>query len=275
MARQRSSGAEISLFPFLSILVCLIGALVLLIVILTLAQGAAGDGRPPEDMQRALEAQKIDRNIAAALAERERLRREMDKLLAAGAGAQEQEERVLQLRKDFSELAKVKDPKLTSAELQKRLENILTQIAEMAKEKPPLVAELEKLKAELAKRKKNPDDKPPPVIVQPGGSGQAGAAALFFVEAGGAGISLHDGRVEPPRVSSASIGTDDAYNQFLAKAKKSPNSLVIFLVRPDGADAYSLAAGWAENQFKLRTGKLPLPGQGPVDLSQFGLRKAR
>ena len=43
MARERASaGPEISLFPFLSILACLIGALTILIVALSVSEGQAG-----------------------------------------------------------------------------------------------------------------------------------------------------------------------------------------------------------------------------------------
>jgi hypothetical protein len=37
----------------------------------------------------------------------------------------------------------------------------------------------------------------------------------------------------------------------------------------DGWDAYIRGAGWAEGKFSIRTGKLPMPGKGPIDLSSF------
>jgi hypothetical protein len=43
----------------------------------------------------------------------------------------------------------------------------------------------------------------------------------------------------------------------------------VFLVRDDGWDAYIRGAGWAEGKFSIRTGKLPMPGKGPIDLSSF------
>jgi len=45
--------------------------------------------------------------------------------------------------------------------------------------------------------------------------------------------------------------------------------MVIFLLREDGLNSYNRAAGWAENRYAVRHGKLPLPGQGAVDLSLF------
>jgi hypothetical protein len=273
MSRRTSKGAEISLFPFLSILVCLIGALVLLIVILTLAQASPQD-RDPAELKRAVEASRLAAETKAALTKREQIKDEADKLLGAAAGIDAREEKLIQLRKDFADLAKTADPRNASETLQKRLENMMAQIARMAAEKPPLQKEIEKLMAELAKRQKKPDEKPPPLVVQAGGSGLASQAKLFFVEAAASGITLHREKAAPERISSGSIGTDDAYNKFLTEARRSPNAMVLFLVRPDGAGAYNLAAGWAESDtFKLRTGKLPLPGQGEVDLSQFGIKK--
>ena len=48
-----------------------------------------------------------------------------------------------------------------------------------------------------------------------------------------------------------------------------PRSLVLFLMRKDGLGSYNRAAGWAESKFNVRTGKVPLVGQGEVDLSRF------
>lgn len=273
MARRANPGAQMSLFPFLSILVCLIGGLVMLIVIMTLAQTTAVPEMDPADTQRAIAAAKIEREILAAQKEREKLKAESDKLLASNAGFEDLEDQVIQLRKNLADMGKKPEAKLTNESLQKLLENILDQLAAMTKEKPVIQKEIAQLEAELKKRQKDPNEKPPPLVVRSGGSGVAGQAKLFFVETSAAGLALHQTNGSLSRITAGSIGTDDQYNQFLANAKKAGNSIVIFLIRPDGAGTYNLAAGWAENQFQLKTGKLPLPGAGVVDLSQFGIKK--
>jgi hypothetical protein len=270
MARRAASSPEISLFPFLSILVCVIGALVLLIVIMTLGQTTAGDGRTQEEMQRAMKHQSLTRQLpelAAQLEKREKESGTSGRLLAQ---LKQKQSLLLNLPTEFKKLAPEKDPAQTDAELQKRLELAMQQLAAMAKETPELQKEIAKLEAELAAANKKLKA-PPALIVEPGGTGNARNAALFFVEAGGGGIVLHEKKAEPVRISNGSIGTDETLNKFFLTAQKNPKALVLFLIREDGNGSYVKAAGYAESQFKLRTGKLPLPGQGKVDLSKFGL----
>ena len=45
--------------------------------------------------------------------------------------------------------------------------------------------------------------------------------------------------------------------------------MILFLVRKSGWAAHVAAAGRAENVFGLRTGKLPIPTDGEIDLSLF------
>lgn len=273
MGARARSDPEVSLFPFLSILVCLIGALVLLIVILTIVQSATGGGRDPEEFQRAKEADRLRREVAA-------LEKKVNTLFPDRATAEklkqeltEKTERFVTLRKVLSASAEDrKRNEQTHAELQKELENIVLQLEQMKKEEPPIKAEIEKLKAEIASRKKNIDAKPK-LVVQPTGSGVAGAGGdvgeLFFVECNAGGIVIHRKGEEPLRITSGSIGTDAGYDEFLKKVAATPKSQLLFLLRQDGLATYNRAAGWAEATFNVRTGKIPLPGQGEIDLSRF------
>ncbi len=272
MARRTANAPEISLFPFLSILVCVIGALVLLIVVMTLAQAKSSEGRTPEEMLRATQYQVLAHQLEKAAAELKRLEAESGdagKLLAALA---KQKSLLITLQQDFAALSTDKQPKQTDAELQKRLELAMAQLAAMAKEKPALEKELAKLEAELAAQQKKVTAAPP-LIVQPGGSGTAKNANLYFVEAGGGGVAVHEKGKPPTRITNGSIGKDEVLNKFFLNIQKDPKAMVLFLIREDGNGSYNLAAGLAENTFKLRTGKLPLPGRGDVDLTKFGFPK--
>jgi len=71
------------------------------------------------------------------------------------------------------------------------------------------------------------------------------------------------------RIAMIAIGADREYNDFLAEVAGIKNHLILFLVRTDGMNSYNRGAGWAENQFKIATSKIPIPGQGKVDLSEF------
>jgi hypothetical protein len=270
MAQARTrSDPEVSLFPFLSILVCLIGALVVLIVILTVVQSSMADGRSLEEVVRAREADRLRREMAKRDKAHTDIKSLVDPAQRLAQELKEKNERFVLLRKNLNtSAAEKKKIEETNAELQKQLENLLLQLEAMAREAPPIKAGIEKLKAELAARKKNIDAKPR-VVVQPTGGGVAGDAQLHFVECGAAGIVIHQPGAAPQRITSASIGVDAAYDGWLQKVAADPRSLILFLMREDGLGAYNRAAGWAENKFNVRTGKVPLVGQGEVDLSRF------
>jgi hypothetical protein len=272
MARRASSSPEISLFPFLSILVCVIGALVLLIVIMTLAQSTAGDGRTPEEMQRAMRSQAITRELQALAEKQKKLEATSGEVAPLLKDLAAEQKRLIQLREDLRKLAGSEKPAETDAELQKRLELALQQIKAMDQERPPLDKEIAKLEAEL-KAKQLVLKAPPALIVQPGGTGNAKNQNLYFVEAGGGGIVLHQKGKPEVRISNGSIGKDEALNQFFLNVKKDNKAMVLFLIREDGDGSFRRAAGLAENTFQLRVGKLPLPGRGAVDLTQFGFPK--
>ncbi|MEQ1860402.1 MAG: hypothetical protein ABMA13_10740 [Chthoniobacteraceae bacterium] len=269
-ARQRTD-PEISLFPFLSILVCLIGALVLLIVILTMVQSMLGDGRSVEEFVRAREADKLRRQTTVQKEELEEWKKEEEQAKQIAEELKLKRERYVLLRRrlDVSSDDKKKMEE-TNAELQKELENMITQLEVVKKELPPIQAEIAKLKAEIVARKKNIDAKPT-VVVQPSGSGAAGTevSKLFFVECNASGIVVHREGEEPLRLTTGTIGTDAGYDAFLKQVAAAPKSMLLFLLRDDGLASYNRAAGWAEATFEVRTGKIPLPGQGAVDLSLF------
>lgn len=270
MAQARTrSDPEISLFPFLSILVCLIGALVLLIVIMTMVQSAMGDGRSMEEVVRAREADRLKREMAAKQKELEKWKAEKKDVEKLAKDLAEKQDRFILLRKVLSTSADEKKKIETEhAALQKELENMLFQLQALQREEPAIKAAIEKLKAELIARKKNIDAKPK-LVVQPTGSGAAADTKLFFVECNGSGIVMHRPGAEPLRITTGSIGTDAGYDEFLKMVSGTPKSMLLFLMRDDGLGSYNRAAGWAESKFNVRTGKLPLPGQGEVDLSRF------
>jgi len=74
------------------------------------------------------------------------------------------------------------------------------------------------------------------------------------------------------------IVADVAYNFLLKEVQKQKDAKLIFLLRDDGMAAYNKALGWAQATYALtpeRTGKLPLPGRGEIDLKQFKQSSAR
>ncbi len=271
MAKRRTGRHdEVMLIPFLDILCSLIGVLILIIVVLCAAQMQRAHGRTREELQLAQQHQTLLQNRAAlemsAASARARLA-ELDRLQA----------RINERRQQVAALQAVASNKAATqqllqqrgSDLQKKIADLKVQVDTVVKSMPPVRADIEQLKKQLEERKKKPMEKPPSVIVQASGSGDGRNRPLYFVEATGSGVILHKSKTTKLRIAHASLGIDKEYDDFLAGVKATPNAAVIFLVRRDGWWTYIRAAGWAEQNFGLSTSKLPIPGEGPVDLSLF------
>ncbi len=256
MARPRVSAVpNVSLFPFLSILACLSGALVVMICVLTIMQVTTTGTAAAKSNPLALEMKDLQKQLSEYRAFSDQL-----------TTVEEVEKRLLLLR-EISEGAETTDQ--LRARVQKEVENLQLAIAHLMEDKPRLAKEIARLKEDLAERRINPSDLKPGLRVQGGGSGFAVGRRLFVVEANSDSVVVHRGKEDRFRVPAATIGVDKDYNAFLTEVAQSKNHLVLFLVRTDGWNSYVRGAGWAEGNFKLATSKMPIPGQGKVDLSEF------
>jgi hypothetical protein len=236
--RRASSGGEVSLFPFLSILACLIGALVLIISALMAAQVGKTEGRTAEEIERAQDYQRMIKEIEERkklevlakekLAELEKLRQEIE----------EKEQRYLKLRKLLDTSKDVQEQnKEIAASLQKELDDLLTEIDGLKKQQDESKKMIAELMAEIKKREVPPDKKIPPVVVQPSGSGMPESTKVYFVEcATGALKILNPWGEGDYRLSATAdvVVADVAYNHFLTEVAKDKNSLILYLIRDDG-----------------------------------------
>ena len=258
------------MIPFLDILCSLIGVLILIIVVLCVAQTRKTNGRTPEEESLARKFAELTTQRKSAGKEIEPLKAKLAELAAVQADAQAKEVLLTELRKQLNLSGEeAKSNKEQAARIQKQIEDLVLQIEALVRQMPPISKEIEDLKKELALRNRKPDDKPLPVVVRPGGSGFGGNRKLFFVESSNAAITIRKGRSGKQNVGQESVVSDKNFNDFLKQVKATPDSTLIFLVRQDGWGSYNAAAGWAESQYGLVTGKLPIPGAGEVDLGMF------
>lgn len=276
---RRKGSDEILLVPFLDILCSLIGVLVLIIVVLCVAQSQQTQGRTQEEvrmaqehkemLKREEEHKKLHAQVAAKMIELEKLKKDLEN----------RQNRYLELRKLISSSTEMREQNLQiSQKLQKELDDLLTEIDGIARQFKESKALLVKLEAELKERQIKKDAPLPPVIVQPSGSGMTEQTKVYFVECGSGSLKILGAwGDEEHRIGAqaSAVVADHKYKHFLNEVSKDKNALILFLIRSDGQNAYNLGAGYAENDFSIRTGKLPIPGGGKLDLAMFDKFRGR
>lgn len=260
MARRRKNKLTVSLFPFLSVLACVIGTLTLMITALALGQMGG------EDTASALRLDSIKRQIKA-------YQKRIEAMKAKLAGADSMNKRLAETQVELERLKLQKDllfkenedevpkpdieiPDVDPEAHQKRME----QLAAELKEREDL---MKQLLAEIKKRKKPPEEAQ--VTIQPGGSGVD--LEPTFVECAASGVVIF--AEDPPRrVPRAAMAKDEGFLALLDRIAKQPKGTVIFLVRDDGLGTYYSASAMARSHY-ARNGKLPVIGHGKIDLSFF------
>jgi hypothetical protein len=246
----------ISLFPFMSILACLIGTLTMMIAGLALQQNSAAEDQPSEEtIQRA--------NQYAAVQERLRqLQAKLDELQALVADTEKTRSYVA----DESAELKLAEQSLSTAAEASRLaaeeKRLKKRLGELQKELAESVKQLEALSAELAKRGSPPEAE---VVIRPGGSGVD--LDPTFVECQATGVVLMDA-ADTPFIRTADLAASPVYLAVLEQVKSKPKGTIIFLMRDDGQETYRTAAHVARINY-VRNGKLPVVGHGKIDLKHF------
>jgi hypothetical protein len=266
MARRKNEGEGISLFPFMSILVCLIGSLTLMIAIQL--GGQVSSEQSQEDIERYQKYTEVKTLLEHDEAELESLKQ----LLAAAEKAREDvrlaaEEAATLEKRQKAELERVgaagQETLLAeSARLRRRL-------TELEGEVPKLQKTVEELQKEIQRRKAGPEEAV--VQVRPGGSGLD--IVPTFVECAATSVVVHEGK-EPQRIRAADLSKEGGdFRKLLDRVAGTPKGQIIFLVRPDGVGTYNLARDVARTHYGpngyCKTGKLPIPTQGKIDLSIF------
>ncbi len=262
MAKPRAdSGAEVSLFPFLSILACIIGCLTMVIVALSIIQMNTG-GREPVEVERAKDYLRIEKEKDADTERITELKVLIESVVLNREEINRKREELKQIR---AMIDKSMDVVALRDELIAELNRLKRQLAALTKDHEEMMVQIEELKAIITERKLVPDL--PSVVVRPTGSGVG--LRPFFAEVSAAAILLHLVLDEEPiRIPIASLGSDENFLKTLEAVKAAPNGQLVFLLRGDGFSAYNRARAIADKA-GARNAKLPLAGQGKLDLKMF------
>lgn len=258
MVRSREPEEEdVSLFPFLSILSCVIGVLTLLITAMAISQ---------MDTPEIVETEKLDELVR----QDESLDQEIQQLEQSVAQSNKSVAELIQSRNELAvlmEQLEARDKK--RQELEKRIDpnlvevDIDAKIRELQTEKEKLTTQLSGLQQELGDRQ---DRKEGIVQVRPGGSGVDFNPT--FVECRKEGIVLYGADGSVHNVVASQIGSDVKFLSTLDRISEAPSEVITFLLREDGVDTYYRARNVARARY-ARNGKLPVLGKGKLDLTLF------
>lgn len=252
MARpRRRSRLSLSLFPFLSILACLMGTLILLITASATSQVASGgiDLERYEQLEQEIEANR------RRLAELSGLSEELSGLATRLDEARDRERELTAQREELDEMMSSAGPQREALRADE------ARVASLERELEPLRAENARLREELGKREaKRGEGK---IRIRPSGSGLG--LEPHFVECRPEGIVLYEdfGR-ERREIPAHLVQSSPEFSRFLRNALFRSNASVIFLIREGGVETYDEARPLARRH-RVRFGEIPLVGSGELD----------
>lgn len=268
--RNKSKEQPVSLFPFLSVLACVIGVLSLLIAAIALGQV---NPESIEKTRKDLELQKQRADEYARLLEKKvTLRKKRDELKKLETDTEDLEQQIEEARRKKQELEKKLEEKTgeiarknsRAATLSAAYRKLKQDIEELKKKLDEIRKEIKELETELKKRKEAP--KPASVKIKPGGTGRG--LKPTFVECAGHSLVLLE-HPEKKRVRREKIEEDPDFTKLVETVAAQNKGTILFLVRPSGIWTYHLASRYARQQ-RCHNGKLPVPGEGAIDLGMFG-----
>lgn len=253
---RRRNRAVVSLFPFLSVLACIIGVLTLLIT--ATAVGEIGGGALDLETYEKLEAEiEAGRRRLAAL---QALEAEVTDLEASVAAERETEARLR------AELATIGDVLAASAPLREDLRASEERVAALQAELDALDAKRDGLEEELRRRRAALASAP--LRLTPSGSGTG--IEPYFAECREDGVVLYEGPDRQPlRVATDRIERSLDVRSFLRRVRARSGASAILLLRPSGVRACR-ALEIEAARHHARNGTMPIPEDGELDFSAVG-----
>lgn len=258
------------MFPFLSILICIIGCLTLIIVVMNLIAMSKGEGRTSEEVERAREFVVIQKEKEEKQKEQDKMRQLIENLIQQNKDVITARDKLVMLKKMVENQ---EDVDKSREELIAKFNLLQTTNRKLIADEKFLQEEIKKKEEEIAKRGT------PPVAaalrVRP--SGSSATTRPYFAEISDRGVYLHRSlTAEPTAIPIASLNQSEEFIAFLKLIASQPYNRLIFLVRGSpGAvktlnEASALVSGYNRaNGTEIIPGRLPLPGEGKVDLQMF------
>ena len=245
---RRRSRTTPSLFPFLSVIACIIGALTLILAASAVGQMATG----AIDLER---YERLEEEIAVG-------RRQLAELRSIASEALELEGAIEGERRTQRELADqlslVAAGRDDSAPLEAELADAESRVARLELELREVDATRDGLEQRLAERREALARAP--ILVEPSGSGFG--LEPHFIECREDGIVLFEGVERKPRhVPLRRIQTSPDPRRFLRRVRSREGATAIFLVRPGGVAACRAAQSVER---AVRNGSLPIPAEGEI-----------
>ncbi len=295
MARRKKKKQEISLFPFLDILACVIGNLILIITAVVL--------------------ESVDTDKLADLFQNEAIQKQTEENLATIRGLEERLEKLKQDSNSSDSRVQKAQQQLVEAErAQREAKGRLLDVpppppppddedtAELKKrnlEIQEIIAEMKRIEAKIADKKKKPDQT---ISILYANKGRGGVRRPFFVEVKKDNLVLLPTELDyknlfdtekPIKVPVAKMAGDKSFKKLLdyvlthlgktGLLRRRRDTIITFLVRPEGVNSYRVAKKVVDQYEKTNekrlvvgvlpngapvldalSGKAPLPGEGKI-----------
>lgn len=251
----RRDRLKVSLFPFMSILACTIGALTFILA--TMAMTSVGSTRlaaaeesleaprpagAPAPMEGRLEALERER---ADLERAESLFAELDAALEA---------RGLDSNRSLAEIRAELARGDRSARLEEKLERVDAELASLSEVREGIETSIEVLESRR---------KTLPILIDP--TGLSRSQTPYFIECDGGGVTAYRARDDFEYfVPQDELSTSGDFGRYLRRIRAVPGALLVLLLREDGIDTGQRVESLARDA-GIRVAKLPLPGAGALD----------
>jgi len=260
--RRRKEGLEVSLFPFLSVLACVIGTLTLILASMAVSHvgGSSLQGvRLGDEIERAQTA------LLEARVELDALEDHLATLESSDADQTEVQARLMGLGLSpeitLDELEALVDEHRRSAEsakIEARRDRLQAKRMALEKRVQGLQADVDvrvDARSELSMR------------IAPAGVGPA--YRPYFAECTEGYVEVHTTRSDfSYRVPREDVLRGQDFQRFLRRIRVIRGVKLVFLIRPEGVETFQLASK-AATRLEVPFAKLPLPGDGQLDFSLF------